>query len=125
MQRLELGELLAELAAFEQVRPRRFETGPRAAERAGADIDAAAIEPRHRDLEAVALGAEAVGDRHPAILEDHHRRRLVFQPSFFSFLPKDRPGVPFSTTRQEMPCGPSPPVRDHRDIDVARAAARR
>ena len=35
----------------------------------------------------------------------------LFQPSFCSFLPKDRPGVPFSTTRQEMPLGPGPPVR--------------
>ena len=34
-----------------------------------------------------------------------------FQPSFFSGAPKPRPGVPFSTTRQEMPFGPLPPVR--------------
>jgi hypothetical protein len=33
------------------------------------------------------------------------------QPSFFSRLPKDRPGVPFSTTTELMPAGPSPPVR--------------
>ncbi len=34
-----------------------------------------------------------------------------FQPSFFSLAPNDRPGVPFSTTRQEIPLGPVPPVR--------------
>ena len=34
-----------------------------------------------------------------------------FQPSFFSCAPNDRPGVPFSTTMQEMPFGPAPPVR--------------
>ena len=33
------------------------------------------------------------------------------QPSFFSWAPKLRPGVPFSTTMQEMPAGPSSPVR--------------
>ena len=47
----------------------------------------------------------------------------VFQPSFFSCLPNDRPGVPFSTTRQEMPPAPSSPVRSHHDIDVGDAAA--
>lgn len=31
--------------------------------------------------------------------------------TFFSFLPKLSPGAPFSTTRQEMPLGPFPPVR--------------
>lgn len=31
--------------------------------------------------------------------------------TFFSFLPKLSPGVPFSSTRQEMPLGPGPPVR--------------
>ena len=35
----------------------------------------------------------------------------LFQPIFFSRLPKERPGAPFSTTMQEMPSGPSPPVR--------------
>ena len=34
-----------------------------------------------------------------------------FQPSFFSGLPNDNPAAPFSTTRHEMPPGPSPPVR--------------
>ena len=34
-----------------------------------------------------------------------------FQPSFFSGAPNDRPGVPFSTTMQEMPFGPRSPVR--------------
>lgn len=31
--------------------------------------------------------------------------------TFLSFLPKLSPGVPFSSTRQEMPLGPGPPVR--------------
>lgn len=35
----------------------------------------------------------------------------AFQPSFFSGAPNESPGMSFSTTRQEMPLGPSPPVR--------------
>ena len=35
----------------------------------------------------------------------------AFQPILRSFAPKDRPGVPPSTTMAEMPEGPSPPVR--------------
>ena len=30
----------------------------------------------------------------------------LFQPSFFSLRPKERPGVPFSTRMQEMPLAP-------------------
>ena len=33
------------------------------------------------------------------------------QPSFFSCAPKLTPGMSFSMTRQEMPLGPSSPVR--------------
>ena len=36
---------------------------------------------------------------------------LAFQPSFFSGAPNDRPGVPFSTTRQLMPFAPLSAVR--------------
>ena len=43
----------------------------RAAERAGADVDASAVEARHGDLEAHALVREPVGDGHARILEDH------------------------------------------------------
>ena len=35
----------------------------------------------------------------------------AFQPIFFSCAPKERPGVSFGTSKQEMPSGPSPPVR--------------
>ena len=41
-----------------------------------------------------------------------------FQPSFFSCAPNDRPGVPFSTTKQEMPRGPALAGADHADVDV-------
>ena len=35
----------------------------------------------------------------------------LFQPSFCSCLPNDRPGVPLSTTSVETPPAPGPPVR--------------
>ena len=35
----------------------------------------------------------------------------LFQPIFFSWAPKLRPGASFSTTKVEMPLGPSAPVR--------------
>ena len=124
LQGLEIGEALAELAAFEHVGPRRLPAGPRAAQGAGADIEPAAVEPHHRDRKPLALGAEPVGDRHPALGEITAAVGWVFQPSFFSFLPKDRPGVPFSTTRHEMPLRPGLAGAHHHDIEVAAAAAR-
>src|SRR5690348_8664809 len=76
LQRLEIGEPRAELAALLHVFDRTVEAELRAAERAGADIDAAAVEPGHGDAEALAFRADAVVDRHAAILEQHHRGRL-------------------------------------------------
>ena len=35
----------------------------------------------------------------------------AFQPIFFSWAPKERPGEGASTRKAEMPFGPSPPVR--------------
>src|SRR5205814_10636373 len=75
--RLEVGQRLAELLALDHVARRRLQAGARPAQRAGADIDAAAVEPGHGDLEAMALRPQAVGDRHLAVLEDHGRRRLA------------------------------------------------
>jgi len=48
----------------------------RAAERAGRDVEPAAIEPGHRDLEADALVAQSIGNGHARILEDHRAGRL-------------------------------------------------
>jgi hypothetical protein len=83
---------------------RAVEAELRAAERAGGDVEAAAVEPGHGDLEALALSPT---DWRPerGILEDDRAVGCAFQPSFFSCAPKERPGVSFSTTRQEMPFG--------------------
>src|SRR5882724_7398629 len=83
LQCLEIGERPAELVAFEQVVARRLEASARPAERAARYVETAAVEPHHRDLEAFALCAKAIGNRHAAILEDHHRRWLRVPPELF------------------------------------------
>ena len=59
LQRLEFVEALAEGFSLLHVGQRLFQRALRAAERTGRDIDAAAVEPGHRDLEADALVAQA------------------------------------------------------------------
>ena len=123
--RLEVGDRLAELLALLGIFDRLVEAALGAAERAGADVDAPAVEAHHRDAEALALGADEVGHRHA----DARRKSpgavgCECQPSFFSCAPKLTPGMSFSITRQEMPFGPSSPVRTMVDIDVVLAAAR-
>jgi hypothetical protein len=76
LQRLEFVEPFSERLALFHVGQRLVERALRAAERTGRDIDAAAVEPGHRDLEADALIAEPVGDRHAGILENHRAGRL-------------------------------------------------
>ena len=78
LQRLEIGQPRAELLALFHVVDGAVEAELRAADRAGADVQAAAVEPGHGDLEALALGADEVGRRHAAILEHHHGGRLRF-----------------------------------------------
>ena len=48
----------------------------------------------------------------------------LFQPSLFSCLPNDSPGVPFSTTKRRYAARSRPAGAQHHDIDVAAAAAR-
>jgi hypothetical protein len=55
---LEIGDRLAELLALLGVGDRLVEAALRAAQRAGADVEPAAVEPHHRDAEAFAFGAD-------------------------------------------------------------------
>ncbi len=82
VQRLEIGQPRAELLALLHVVDGAVEAELRAAERAGADVEPPAVEPRHGDLETLAFAADAVGDRHTAILEHHHGGRLRFPAEF-------------------------------------------
>ena len=76
LQRLEFVEPFAEGLALLHVGERHFKSLLRAAERAGGDIEPAAVEPGHGDLEANAFLAEPVGDRHAHFSERHRARRL-------------------------------------------------
>ena len=69
LQRLEFVEPFAEGLALFHVSERLFQRRLRAAERAGGDVEPAAVEPGHRDLETFAFVAEPVGHRHADILE--------------------------------------------------------
>src|SRR5690606_28399713 len=73
---LEIGDAFAELLALLHVRERAIERILRAAKRTGGDVEAPAIEPLHRVLEALALWSNTVLDRHAAIFEVHDRGRL-------------------------------------------------
>ena len=77
LQRLKVGELAAELLALEQVIAGNLQARLRGAQRAGADVDAPAVEARHGDLEALPFRADEVLRRHAAVLEDDHRGRLA------------------------------------------------
>src|SRR3546814_3863284 len=70
---LEIGERLPELLTILGVGDRLVEAALRPAERAGADVEPPAVEPRHREAKAVAFGPDPVFDRHAAILEHHLR----------------------------------------------------
>jgi hypothetical protein len=67
---LEIGDRLAELLALLGIGDRLVEAALRPAQRAGADVEPAAVEPHHRDAEALAFAADQVFDRHADSLED-------------------------------------------------------
>ena len=124
LSRLEVGQRLAELLALHDIARRRLQAGTRAAQRAGADVDAPSVETHHRDLEAVPLGAEPVGDRHLAILEDHRGRRLAVPAELVLLLAERQAGRPRLDHQGRDAAGSRSSGAQHHDIDVAPAAAR-
>src|SRR5205814_4371582 len=76
LKRLEIGETRSELLSLAHVFDGAVEAELRAADRARGDVEPAAVEPGHGDAKALALLADAMGRRNPAILEDDHRGRL-------------------------------------------------
>ena len=124
-QRLEIREPRAELLSLFHVGNGAVEAELRAAERAGRDVEAPAVERAHRDLESLPLGADPV--RRPGCGSASNITMAVgceCHPSFFSWAPKESPGVPFSTRKQEMPRAPALARPRHHEIDVGTAAAR-
>src|SRR5262245_37134458 len=85
LQRLEIGKTRAELLAIFHVTDGAIETKLCTADRTRANVQPSAIKSRHRDLEALPLGADAVRSRHAAVLEQDHRGRLCF-PAELLFL---------------------------------------
>ena len=80
-----LGERLAELLALVQVAARRVERALRGADRAGRDVDAPAVQPLHRDAEALAFAAQQVLGRHAHVVEVDGARGLAV-PAHLVFL---------------------------------------
>ncbi len=124
LQRLELAQRPAELAALGHVSAWPPRTPAGAAERAGGDVEPSAVQPHHREAEAAALVADPVGDRHAA----HCRRCTIAvgwlrHPSLRSGAPKVRPGVPFSTTIAETPAGALAAGAGHDDVDIGGSGA--
>src|SRR5215471_15193057 len=99
------------------------ETGTRAAERAGRNIKAAAVEPHHRDPEPVPLFAEPVGNRHAAILKDHHCRRLRVPAELTFLLAEREPRGAFLDDEARNALGADATGAHHRHIEVADTAA--
>ena len=85
LHRLKAANRLAELLAVGGIALCQFQRRPRRADGAGADVEPTAIKAHHRDLEAVALIADEIFHRHPAIVEEDLRRRLGI-PAHLAFL---------------------------------------
>ena len=75
---LEVGDGLAELLALFRIGDRLVEGELGAAERAGGDVEPAAIKACHGEAEAVALFADAIGRRHTHAIENDLAGRLGF-----------------------------------------------
>src|SRR3546814_19868183 len=58
---------------FRSIGDRLVEAALRPAQRTGADVEPSAVQPRHREAKAVALGPDAAFDRHLHIVENHLR----------------------------------------------------
>ena len=82
---LEIGDGLAELLAVLRVSDGLVERELGAAEGAGGDVEAPAIEAGHREAEAVAFLTDPVSCGHAHFVEDDLRRRLTF-PAHLAFV---------------------------------------
>jgi hypothetical protein len=85
LQGLEIGDGAAELLAFLHVGMGRIQCSLGRAHRAGGDIDAAAVQALHGDLEAFALAAQQVVRRNAHIVEADDARGLAV-PAHLLFL---------------------------------------
>ena len=120
---LEIGDRRAELLALLGVIDRFVEAALGAAERAGADVEPPAVEAHHRDAEAFALAADAVGDRHPDLVEIDLRGRLRMPAELLLLgAEADALHVLFDDQRADA-LGPILAGADHGHVDFILAAA--
>src|SRR5262249_40479035 len=106
-----------------QMLARRIEAGARGPNRAGGDVDAAAVEALHGDLEALALLADTVADGDAAILEDYHGRRLRVPAQFLLLLAEGQAGRVLLDDDRGNTLRPVDTGPHHADVDVADTAA--
>ena len=110
LRQLQVAERRAEQLSRRGVLDHLVQRAAREAERRGADGRAEDVERRHRDLEALARRAEAVGHRHAARVELQRGERM--RRDHVDALGDAEPGVSASTMKAERPFAPgASPVR--------------
>jgi hypothetical protein len=100
---LVLADRHAERLALARVGYRAHVSAGRDADGLGGDADASTVQRGQRDLESLALGADTVRDRHPALVEDQLGGVGGADPELVLLLADGEAGVPFSTTKALMP----------------------
>src|SRR5215475_7351732 len=123
-QRLEIGKTRAELLPLAHIGDRAFETELSAAERAGSDAEAPAVESRHGDGEALAFGADAVVDRHAAVLEMDCGGRLRMPPEFLLLAAERQAGRAPLDNEARDPFRPGRASAHHAHIEIGRSGSR-
>src|SRR5215472_6754448 len=120
---LRSSEAVAKSPAVAHIGERLVQSALRAAERTGGDVEAAAVEPGHCDLETDTLGAESVHGRHTHVLEYHRAGRLRV-PAHFAFVgAKRQPRTVAGDEKRGNPGRPFAAAARHDEIEVARAGA--
>ena len=116
----------AERLALAHIGERLGERRLAAAERAGADVEPAAVEPGHGDLEAFALGADAIaaaGTRDA--LHDHLPRRLGVPAHLALVGAEGEAGRPLLDQEGRDAAGARLAGARHDEIEVGRRRRRR
>src|SRR6516164_4083180 len=124
LKRLEFRERFPELLANPEMRFGGFKACTRAAQRAGADIDAPAVQCLHRDLEAVTLVSDEIANRDATIFEDDGGGRLAVPTELLLLLAKGKARCAFFNDDARNSARARPTRSNHANIDVACTAAR-
>ena len=123
LQRLELRQLSAELAALLDVVARRLQTEAGTADGTGADVQPATVQPHHRHLEADALFAQPVVERDNGVLEDHRAGGLAVPAELGFLLAEGDTGRVLRHHETRDAVRPLLSGSAHHDVDIGLAAA--